>query len=321
MLLNTMVLLLLLGVAVGVAILVKAADWFTEAAVEVARRFRIPEMIVGATIVSLATTLPEFAVSFTATLQGQVDITIGNAVGSTICNIGLILGLCAVLSPMAVARDGFFASCLGLLVLAGIFGALGYVFPDGSRIVGVVMVSCLIVYLAATVRSSLKNRVEASSEHEPGMSVLRICVLFIVGAVGVVGGSRLMVECGVRLAELAGIPQLIIGLTVLAIGTSTPELVVSLTAIVKKRRGLSIGNIIGANVLNLAWVIGSCSLVRPLPVQFQTRVLDIPGMVLLTALLFVFGLSSQRLSRWEGAVLLGGYVTYLAVMFMFFAGA
>jgi cation:H+ antiporter len=299
---------------------VKSADWFTEAAVATARRLDVPEIIVGATIVSLATTLPEFAVSFLAALDGQTDITVGNAVGSTICNVGLILGLCAFLAPMAVAREGFFSSGLGLLVLASIFGVLGYWLPEGSRWVGAVMMACLLVYLVYAVRSSLAKRRRRPPEAEE-VSGPRIALLFVVGAIGVVGGSRLMVVCGVHLARLMGVSELVIGLTFMAIGTSTPELVVAVTGILRKHRALSIGNIIGANILNLAWVIGACSLVVPLPVRRQTLVLDIPLMLLLSVLLLVFGLTGSKLSRWEGAVLFVLYASYVAVTFGVFGAA
>ncbi len=319
MLCSAMTLLLnLIGLAVGVGILVKSADWFTDAAVEVARKLRIPEIIVGATIVSLATTLPEFAVSFTAALRGQVDMAVGNAVGSTICNVGLILGLCAFIAPMAVTRAGFLPSAVGLLVIAGLFGALGYVFPGGSRWTGIVMLACLVAYLGATLRSSLAHRAATADDAgctEQGLSNGRIAILFMLGAVGVVGGSRLMVYTGQNLALAMGISELVIALTIMAIGTSTPELVVSLTSIVKKRRGLSIGNIIGANILNLAWVIGACSVVADLPLQRLTLYFDIPVMMILSVLLLIFGLTGHRLSRWEGAVFFAIYALYLILRF------
>ncbi|MBN2311912.1 MAG: calcium/sodium antiporter [Candidatus Hydrogenedentes bacterium] len=321
MLSGTMLVLYLIGLAVAVAILVKSADLFTDAAVEVARRLRIPELIVGATIVSLATTLPEFAVSFTSAVRGQVDFAVGNAVGSTICNVGMILGICAMLSPMGIERKGFLSSGLGLIMLGAIFSVLGYAFPEGSRWMGVVMMACLVAYLAYTVRSALQGRTEPADPATPNMSGLRVGVLFALGAAGIVGGGTLMVECGARIARLMGVPELIIGLTFLAIGTSTPEFVVSISGIIKKQRALSIGNIIGANILNLAWIIGSCSLVTNLPVRQQTRVLDIPVMLLLSLLLVVFGLTGQRLSRREGAILFAIYVAYLAVMFTVFRGA
>ena len=304
----------LLILSFGVGILIKSADWFTDASVDVARKFRVPELIVGATIVSLATTLPEFAVSLTATVRGNVAMAVGNAVGSTICNVGLILGLCALISPMGVARSGFLKSGIGLLLIGAIFGALCYIFPEGSRWTGIVMIACLCIYIRSIVLSTLAQQEDEPKSSESQMLPLaRIVLLFVVGAAGVILGSHLMVESAKNLAILFGVPEMIIALTLVAFGTSTPELVVSVTGIIKKHRSLAIGNIIGANILNLAWVIGTCSLVRRIPLQRQNLIFDVPVMFMLSVLLLIFGLTGQRLSRWEGAVFFSIYICYLII--------
>jgi cation:H+ antiporter len=311
----------LVGLAVGVAILVKSADWFTDAAIEVARRFRIPEIIVGATLVSLGTTLPEFAVSVTAAVVGKTDMAVGNAVGSTICNVGLILGLCAALSPMGVERKGFLTNGSGLLFIGTAFAVLGYVFPEGSRWTGAVMIGCLCFYIVSTLRAAMAHRAETAGVEEApheGMSGGRIALMFLVGAVGVAGGSKLMVYCAEHIALRMGMSEAAIALTIVALGTSTPELVVSLTAIVKKKRGLSIGNVIGANILNLAWVMGVCSLITPLPLVRRNLIFDLPTMVVMSTLLLVFGITGQKLSRWEGIVLFVLYAAYFVTGLVFF---
>ncbi len=325
-------LLYLLFMALGVAILVKASDLFTDAAVEVARTFRIPEIVVGATLVSLATTLPEFAVSFTAAVKGKaallsgdeaawlgrVGMAVGNAVGSTICNVGLILGLCALLSPMVVEQRSFRRNGGSLLVIALVFGAMSILFPHGSLWVGVVMLTGLFAYFTSAIHHAL-NAVPLEKMLAPkGTAPLKLALLFAAGAIGVIAGSQLVVVFAEKLARLMGVPELIIALTLVALGTSMPELVVSLAAIVKKQRGLSMGNIIGANILNLAWVIGACSLVTPLPLTNQTRFFDIPVTLALSALLLIFGISGKRLARREGAVLLAIYIGYLAMQFAVF---
>lgn len=305
------------GLAVGVAILIKAADWFTDAAVEMARRARISEIVVGATIVSLATTLPEFAVSFSATIAGKVDMAVGNAVGSTICNVALILGLCAALSPMGVRRQGFQKSVLTMLSIGLLFGLLSVLVPQGSRIIGVIMLGCFAAYSFAAFRSA-RAFPDLESPPPAGMTRMKIALLFLAGAVGVVGGSTIVVRSAEGLARAAGVSELVISLTLVAVGTSTPELVVAIASLIKKQRALSVGNIIGANILNLAWVIGASSIVRPLPVRFSTRVFDIPVMLLLSVLLLIFGLTEQRLTRWEGLVLLAVYAAYLLITFTVF---
>ena len=310
--------------AIGVTILVKSADWFTEAAVEVARRLQIPEIIIGITLVSLATTLPEFAVSFLAAIQGKVDVAVGNAIGSTICNVGLILGLCSLLSPMAVEQKGFVRNGVGLLILATAFGIFAVVLPEGSRWVGVVMVAGLAVYLGSILGSSRNDQnTPDQTVHQPTapMPNVKVATLFLLGTIGVLGSSQLVVFCAEHLAQLMGVSQLVISLTLVALGTSTPELAVSIMGIIKKRRALAIGNVIGANILNLAWVIGACSLVRPLPVTSQTRTFDIPTTLTLSVLLLVFGMTGRQLARWEGAVLMAIYLTWLTAQFTIFGTA
>lgn len=311
-----MIFLYLAGMVTGVAILVRSADWFSDAAVDVARRFHVPEIIVGATLVSLATTLPEFAVSFGAALHGQTDIAVGNAVGSTICNVGLILGLCALLAPMPVAREGFLGSSIALLLLGIVFGILAYLLPEGGVVTGFILLACLGLFLMYSIACSWQRSTPETVP--PSMTTTKTAILFVVGAAGVTAGSKLLILCGVGLARLMGISELVIGLTILAVGTSTPEIVVSITGIIKKQRALSIGNIIGANILNLAWVIGASSLVANLPVRHQTRVFDIPVMLLLSVLLLIFGTTGQRLSRAEGAVLFLIYAAYLTALFTVF---
>lgn len=333
-----------LGVAVGVVILAKSADWFTDAAVSIARRLDVPEIIIGATLVSLATTLPEFSVSVTAALAHQVEMAVGNAVGSTICNIGLILGLCIVLAPMGVERKGFLRSGVGLLVLCLLFAFMGWAFPEGTRWTGAVLLACLVICFVTTLRSTsvqranvaagartarapayqtMLERIAAESRADgvegaapdAEMTGARIAAYFMLGSAGVVWGSSLVVFCAEQLALAAGISKQVIALTLVAFGTSMPELVVSLTAIAKKQRGLSIGNIIGANILNLAWVLGVSSIIAVIPFDAQSLYFDIPVMLFITLLLLVFGATGKKLSRWEGMVLMMVYAAYLAVLF------
>lgn len=328
-------LLYLLLLAAGVGVLVKSADWFTEAAVEIARRMRVPELIVGATLVSMATTLPEFAVSFAAALQGraswlagdmalmadQVGMAVGNAVGSTICNVGLILGLCALLSPMAIEQRAFRRNGLILLILASIFTSLAYIFPNGSLWVGAIMLAGLCAYLVSIVRGAAPSDLIEEIPEPRGLQLKMILLLFGVGAGGVVLGSKLVVYCAEELALQFGVPQIIVALTLVALGTSMPELTVSLAAIIKNQRGISIGNVIGANILNLAWVLGACSAIVPLPLTQQTLRLDLPMMLSLSVLLLIFGSTGKRLARWEGAFLLTLYLAYVATMFVVYGNS
>jgi cation:H+ antiporter len=312
------VLMPLILLAVGVAVLVKAADLFTDAAVETARRFRVPEMLVGVTLVSIATTLPECSVSLLAAARGNIDTAVGNAIGSTICNMALILGLCALLSPMVIAPRTFRLNMSTMLAAMLLFSGLAWLMPGGGRIVGLLMLGMLAYHFYRSVCEARRHVDDAPPVPPKGTRTPVLAAQFVLGAAGVVGGSLLVVSSAERLAEMAGIPELVISLTLVAVGTSLPELTVSLAAIVKGQRGLSTGNILGANILNLGLAIGGSSLVRPLPLQRQTLVLDLPVMLLLAVTLLIFGLTGGRLSRREGTVMLGIYIAYLAVVFTVF---
>ena len=212
--------LYVMGLAVGLALLIRSADWFTDAAVAIARQWHVPELVVGVTIVSLATTLPEFAVSFLAALEGNVDITVGNAVGSGICNVGLIVGITALLAPIMVNKHHLFAMARTLLFTVLVFAGLEILWPEGNRWTGVILLAGLGFHLAQTFRGAARHPEEIDAPPAGTIAGRTIAILFASGAVGVVIGSMIAVTCAVGLAELAGISQLVISLTVVALGTS-----------------------------------------------------------------------------------------------------
>ena len=317
--------------ALAVAFISKGADWFTEAAVKIAEATHIPKVIIGATIVSIATTLPEFSVSAIATIQNHTDMAIGNAIGSCICNIGLILGTCTLARASVTDRElmtqqgGFMLGSGVLVFLLTLGGRI-------SRVGGIILVIGLIVFMYYSVqkakagrnRALLERIVEEEDADFPVRPTLRNeIIFFVMGAAIVVVGSRLLVYTGVRLVEILGVPEMIISLTVVALGTSLPEYVTALTATIKGHQELSVGNVIGADILNLLWVLGGCSLIRPLPLNPkspflgfpQTQSLDIPVMFLLMILLVAFGYSKGNLRRWHGGLLLIIYVIYIVFLF------
>lgn len=317
--------------AVAIALISKGADWFTEAAVKIAEATHVPKVIIGATIVSIATTMPEFSVSAIATVQNETDMAIGNAIGSCICNIGLILGTCTLArasttdKTLLTQQGGFMIGSGILIFLLTLGGRLG-------RWGGIILVIGLAAYIYYSVRTAKARRdkalIEKTVEEEdarfPVRPTLRNEIIwFLIGSAFVVGGSRLLVYTGIRLAELLGVPKLVISLTLVALGTSLPEYVTALTATIKGHQELSVGNIIGADILDIVWVLGGCSLIRPLPLNPeppflgfpQTQSLDIPVMFLLMILLVVFGYSKGKLRRWQGGVLFIIYVIYIVVLF------
>ncbi len=321
---------LLLFVA-AVVLIGKGADWFTEAAVKIAEATHIPKVIIGATIVSAATTLPEFSVSAIATIQKSTDMAVGNAIGSCICNIGLILGTCTLAKASKtdkklLTHQGMFMLGAGILIFLLTLGGML------NRWGGLILVMGLATYMYYSVRTARSRRdralleriVDEEDADFPARPTLTNEIIwFLIGAGFVVVGSRLLVHSGIKLAELLGVSQLIISLTVVALGTSLPEYITALTATIKGYQELSLGNIIGANILNILWVLGGCSLMRTLPLNTessflglpQTQVLDIPIMFLLMALLVAFGYSGGELRRWQGGVLFIIYATYIVVLF------
>ena len=317
--------------AVAVVLISKGADWFTEAAVKIAEATHIPKVIIGATIVSAATTLPEFSVSAIATIKNTTDMAIGNAIGSCICNIGLILGTCtlfraSITDKKLLTQQGGFMIGAGILIfLLTLGGTL-------ERWGGILLIAGLVAYMYYSIRMARSRRdkamlemsVDAESADFPGRPTLTNEIFwFAIGAVCVVIGSYLLVHTGQALARMLGVSELIISLTMVALGTSLPEYVTALTATIKGHQELSVGNIIGADILDIFWVLGGCSLIRPLPLNLkssflgfpQTQSLDLPIMFILMVLLVGFGFSKGKLQRWQGGVLFIIYVFYMVILF------
>ncbi len=320
--------------ALGFVLIIKGADLFTDSAVNLAEITHIPKIIIGATIVSACTTLPEFSVSVTASVLDKPQTAIGNAVGSCICNIGLILGSClvftgALTNRRIIVRQGLFMLAVGvLLTLVTLTGYL-------QRWAGFLFLGVLAAYLTLNIVMSMRMRREWSActaeekerapvaaegaRRSPDMPIQKVFAFFIVGGLSVVVGSVVLVQNASVVARAMGVPELVIGLTLVAIGTSLPEYVTAITSTIKGHTELSVGNIIGADFLDIVWVLGASALVRPLPIEHQTRVLDNPFMLINMVLLLVFGFTRGRIERWEAGVMVIVYAIYLLLMFTIFA--
>lgn len=298
----------------GLVAIIKGADWFTEAAVWIAAKTGIPKVIVGATIVSLATTLPEFAVSVFASATGHAEMSLGNAVGSNIFNIGVILGISLIIRSFATDQN--FAKQASFMVLASF--VTFFLASDGglNRLDGIIIFIILVAYIIFVLSNTQQKKGEAQKKEVVEGTLGANLLKFSAGAVAVIIGSRITVNSGIDLAHLFGVPEIIIGLTLVSIGTSLPELVTSLTATLKGYQELSIGNIIGAGLLNMSWVTAVSAMVNPIPITRMNIVLDFPFMLGLMCLLFLFGITKDRLMRWEGNVLLFVYITYMATLFV-----
>ena len=303
----------------GLVLIVKGGDWFLDGAVWMAEASGVPRFLIGATVVSLATTLPELTVSVTGVLQGARDLAVGNAVGSVVANLGLILGLGVLCIPAAAPRRQFFPKA-ALMTMAAI--ALALLCRNGELDFPgwLVLAAILAAYLADSVREARRGmerrRVLPGRRSVSRRRMAWELGIFALGAGAVVLGSRLLVAHGSRLALLLGVPAGVVGSSVVAVGTSLPELVTTLTAISRRETALSVGNILGANIIDLALILPACAAVSggSLLIGRQTTGLDLPACLVLCALAAVPPLLTGRFHRWQGAALLGLYVGYLRLL-------
>ena len=314
---------------VGIVLIVKGGDWFVDGAVWVAEVTRIPKFIIGATIISVATTLPEIIVSTIAAVEGhgilvsgvgdyiaasqdKVGMAIGNGIGSVICNTAMILAISVIFMPIAVKRKAFLlvaaVTALFLLSLNGSLSITG----------ALVLILIFALYIAENVRSA-KDNVSENTDERPSTdkkSVITNIFKVVVGAAGIVAGSQLLVNNGSKIAASWGVSEAIIGVTIVAIGTSLPELVTAITAVVKKQTSMSVGNVIGANVIDTTLILAVCSFVYggKLPVSLQNIYLDFPVAILVSLIAAVPTVICKKFSRWQGVVMLLIYIAYLLIV-------
>lgn len=304
-------LLQFLLLAVGFVMLVKGADWFVDGASGIAEKFRIPPLIIGLTIVAMGTSAPEAAVSITATLKGTADITVGNIVGSNILNVLVILGLSSVITPLAVGKSTvryelpFLIGITVLLLLLGLDGTV-------SLTDGLILLLFFALYLAYLFVMAKKGMAEIE-ESDKHLKLWQALLATAVGLALVIYGSDLTVDAASAIARMLGLSERFIGLTIVALGTSLPELVTSVTAARKGSADIAIGNIVGSNVFNILFVVGLSSLVRPVPFAANFRV-DL--LVALAAVVFLLLASfrKRKLSRVDGAIMLAGYAAYFVYL-------
>ena len=301
----------------GIILIVKGGDWFVDAASWIAEVSGIPKLIVGATIVSLATTLPELLVSVMAASQGKAAMAVGNAVGSVTANLGLILAISIVCMPVRIYRGDYLAKSLLMLAAAGLLAWSG-----GRGGVGLALSLPLVGIFAAFTYDNLRGARRAmrcGGDLGPvraaprKRALLFQCLKFSLGAASVMLGADLLVDSGSALARLAGVSERIIGVTIVAVGTSLPELVTTITAVVKKQSDLSVGNIIGANIIDLTLILPVSSLVsgKGLPISAASGWLDLPACLLVGVIAVVPALIFSKLQRWQGALLLAVYAGYV----------
>lgn len=310
-------------IAIGLTGLFVGGEMLVRGAVAIAKTYGLPPMVIGLTLVGFGTSTPELVTSVQAALSGSSGIAIGNVVGSNIGNILLILGVSAMLLPLAVARDALWRD--GSVMIAATLALLGVVlFGEITRWIGVGFVASLCAYLFAVFWSVSKTKETPDSvvyEKEaaaiPGTDLgLSAATGFaVVGLIATIIGARLLVDGAISVAEFAGISETVIGLTVVAIGTSTPELVTAVIAVRKGQGDVAIGNVIGSNLFNILGIVGVTALVHPITVPLEIATFDVWVLLGASALLVGFARTGWTINRLEGGVFLVAYLGYFVFLF------
>lgn len=305
----------------GLLLLIKGGDWFVDAASSIAHRLHMPELLIGATVVSIGTTLPEVMVSAQGAMVGSGSIAFGNAVGSIICNTSLIAAITLVVRPARVERKTLLLPSIAFFVAAAFYCFNAYVYGAFSRTSGLILLGMFIVYMAMTIMQ-MKNPAFAPKENDEEVvsetTMGRDILMLVVGAAVIVVGARLLVDNAQIIARALGVPESVIALTLVALGTSLPELVTAITSLIKGCGALSLGNIIGANLFNLVLVSGAAITISPFNLASASATsltIDIPLMLGVMLIMTVPALTREKMSRWQGVVLLGCYAAYCTFLF------
>lgn len=308
----------------GLALLIKGGDWFVDAASSIAHKLHMPELLIGATVVSIGTTLPEVMVSAQGAMVGSGSIAFGNAIGSVICNTSLIAAITLVVRPAQTSRKTLMLPAMSFFIAAAFYCFNAYAYGGFSRASGLVLLAMFVIYMLLTVWQMKKNpdavpaNDDSSEADEKSTSFAHDVIMLIVGAAVIAVGARLLVDNAQIIARALGVPESVIALTLIALGTSLPELVTAITSLIKGCGALSLGNIIGANLFNLVLVSGMAITISPFDLSTASATsltLDIPLMLGVMLLLTLPALLREKLSRWQGALLLCCYAGYCIFQF------
>lgn len=306
---------------IGFVLLIKGADMLVDGASSLARRFRVSSLVIGLTIVAFGTSAPELIVNLLASAQGNTEIAIGNILGSNIANILLILGVSAFIYPLAAQKSTTWKEIPFSLLAALVLGVLAHdVLVDGgaanaiTRIDGIVLLAFFIIFLYY-IAAIAKSGGEGEANEDSGFTTKKSIAYIILGLVGLVIGGKWIVDGAVGVAESFGVSQSLIALTIVAVGTSLPELATSVVAARKKQSDIAIGNVVGSNIFNIFFILGTSAVIRPLPFSPNSAVdvaMTIAASVILFGLLFIG--RRQVVERWQGAVMVLIYVAYVAFL-------
>ena len=323
--------------AFGFILLIKGGDWFVDAATGIAKRFHLPELLIGATVVSIGTTLPEVMTSAIGAASGSGAMAYGNAIGSIICNTSLIAAITIAIKPAKAERKSLIFPVCFFFGAAAFYAICAYLFGKFDFWMGIVLLVGFVVYMIINVINMKKNPAEAEPEHEEeeldtpelpeksgAAGLIKDIVMLIVSALVIAVGADLLVDNAIIIAEMLNVPQTIISLTIVALGTSLPELVTAITSLMKGHGALSLGNIIGANIFNLVLVSGAAISINPFDVPADATfmgmnasfVFDIPLVFIVMGIMTIPTILKGKLQRWQGISLLCIYAAYCVLQFV-----
>jgi len=302
---------------VGIFVIIRSADLFTSASEAIAAFFNIPRSIVGLTIVSLATTMPEFAVSAFSSYMNVGGIAVGNATGSCLANIGLILGIAAVigtvkLSQQTINQELKFLCVIGVGLLILMWDGM-LSFADGF-----ILALMMVGFFIFVVRRHLKSNSMGKQKTGSIKTIRKDILNFAAGAAGVVIAAKYaIIPSGTAVAEFFKVPEIVIGVSMIAVGTSLPELVTAIIASRKKMGDLAAGNVIGANILNILWVLGCSAMINPLVIDIQTKMVTMPLVIIFALMIYLFTRKDRAITRNEGIIFISCYFAYLVYIVKF----
>ena len=294
---------------VGFVLLVKGADYFVEGSSSVAKLLRVPSIVIGLTIVAFGTSAPELAVSITAAITGNNEIAVGNVIGSNIFNLLVVVGACGVIAPMAIEKKILNGDFLLSIVISAVLAVMLLIDSRVGRIEGIILLALFVYFLLKTVRSALANRVSAAEAFE-SLSPFRSIVYILGGITAIVLGGDFVVDSASEIAASFGLSQTLIGLTIVAMGTSLPELVTSIVASRKGENGLALGNVVGSNLFNILMVLAASAAISPIQVTILSA-FDALFLVVSSGIVYFLGKSEYEISRREGTVMLVMYAAYM----------
>jgi len=309
----------LLFVGLGLVLLILGGNWLLKSAVGFSLRLKIPKIVIGMTVVSFATSAPELIVSIKSALEGHADIAFGNVIGSNIANLGLVLAITILISTISVEKS-FYKTNWPVMMIASVL-LYGFIAFDGvlERYEGIILVSFLIIFLVYLLRFQKQpSVVDEMPEDDEELPLYKNVIFLAIGGVALWGGSELLINGAVGMAKNFNISERVIGITIVSIGTSIPELAASVIAVIKKEKAISLGNLIGSNVFNILAVLGITSIITPISIEDQGLLSnDIFWMLGISLLILplVFGPVKMKLSWKEGLILLGLYLVFMIRMF------